>query len=90
MDKNPTARRGVDRLSRWVIWTLGAAALGYLIVEHRPHLFGWLPYLIILACPLMHLFMHRGHHGHHEHHHDSASSDRTPKDGDAGADTSGR
>jgi hypothetical protein len=22
---------------------------------------GWLPYLIFLLCPLMHLFMHRSH-----------------------------
>jgi hypothetical protein len=28
---------------------------------------GALPYLILLACPLMHLFMHRGH-GHHAGH----------------------
>jgi hypothetical protein len=84
MDNNPTARRSVDRLSRWVIWTLGAAALGYLIVEHRPHLFGWLPYLIILACPLMHLFMHRGHHQ------GGTSSDRVPKDRTAGADAISR
>ncbi len=87
MDNNPTARRGADRLSRWVIWTLGAGALVYLIIEHRPHLFGWLPYLIILACPLMHLFMHGGHHGHH---HGGDSPDRAPKDRDAGADTSSR
>lgn len=52
----------VERLARWEIWILGAAALVYLIAEHRPHLFGWLPYLIILACPLMHFFMHRKHH----------------------------
>lgn len=52
-----------NRLARWVIWTAGAAALAYLIVEHRPHLLGWIPYLIILACPLMHLFMHRSHGG---------------------------
>jgi hypothetical protein len=84
MDKNPTARRSVDRLSRWVIWTLGAAALGYLIIEHRPHLFGWLPYLIVLACPLMHLFMHHGRH------HGSPSHDRDPKDSRAGTDSSSR
>ena len=60
---------------RIAIWAIGAAALVYLIVEHQPHLFQWLPYLIILACPLMHLFMHRGHrhqsrhddHGQHKH-----------------------
>jgi hypothetical protein len=25
---------------------------------------GYLPFLLLLACPLMHLFMHHGH-GHH-------------------------
>jgi len=84
MDNNPTALGSGGRLSRWVIWTLGAAALGYLIIEHRPHLFGWLPYLIILACPLMHLFMRHGHH------HGGASSDRAPKNSVAGTDSSGR
>lgn len=38
----------------------------YLLTEHRAHLFGVLPYLLLLACPLMHLFMHRGH-GKHDH-----------------------
>jgi hypothetical protein len=32
-----------------------------------------LPYLLFLACPLMHFFMHR-HHGHHPQ--DSQSSKR--------------
>lgn len=26
--------------------------------------YGWLPILLLMACPLMHLFMHRGHSGH--------------------------
>jgi hypothetical protein len=41
----------------------------FLFTEHRAHLFGWIPYwpyLLLLACPLMHLFMHGGHgHGGH-------------------------
>jgi hypothetical protein len=37
----------------------------YLYTEHRAHLFGVLPYLLLLLCPLMHLFMHRGH-GRHD------------------------
>lgn len=39
----------------------------FLWTEHRAHLLGALPLLLLLAvCPLMHLFMHRGHrHGHH-------------------------
>jgi hypothetical protein len=52
----------------WVIWLAGAAALVYLVIEHRPHLFGWIPYLILLACPLMHLFMHRRRGHHHDGH----------------------
>jgi DUF2933 family protein len=33
----------------------------YLLTEHTAHVFGALPFLLILACPLMHLFMHHGH-----------------------------
>lgn len=41
------------------------AAVGYfLLTEHRAHFFYALPYLILLLCPVMHLFMHRGHGGH--------------------------
>ena len=40
---------------------LGAAATYFLLSEHRVHFLGALPFLILLACPLMHVFMHRGH-----------------------------
>jgi hypothetical protein len=33
----------------------------YLVSEHSAHLYGALPYLVLLACPLMHVFLHRGH-----------------------------
>jgi len=50
--------------------TIAAAALGaYLLVTHTGHAIAALPYLLLLACPLMHLFGHRhgSHHGaHHE------------------------
>jgi Protein of unknown function (DUF2933) len=36
----------------------------YLLTEHTAHVFGALPFLLILACPLMHPFMHHGHGGH--------------------------
>ncbi|HTM74648.1 MAG TPA: DUF2933 domain-containing protein [Pseudolabrys sp.] len=39
-----------------------AAAL--LLTEHRAHVFGLFIWLPILACPLMHIFMHGGHGGH--------------------------
>ena len=45
----------------WVI-TLALAALGvYLFMAHTGHVLAALPYLLLLACPSMHLFMHGGH-----------------------------
>jgi hypothetical protein len=65
------------------IVTCGFLLIGafFLLTEHWAHVLGFLPYLLILACPLMHLFMHRGHGGHGGHHHGSVK--RTP---DTGAD----
>ena len=39
----------------------GAVAAYFLLTEHRAHFFGALPFLLLLACPLMHVVMHRGH-----------------------------
>jgi hypothetical protein len=44
-----------------------AIAAFFLWVEHRAHLLGALPWLLLAACPLLHLFMHRGGHGGHHH-----------------------
>lgn len=48
---------------------VGFLALGafYLIAEHRAHLLGWWPWLLILACPLLHVFMHGKYGGHGDH-----------------------
>ena len=52
--------------SRSGIVLLGFLAVAgfYLVTEHTAHFLGALPFLIFLACPLMHLFMHHGHGGH--------------------------
>lgn len=55
--------------SRANLVLIGFLAIGgfYLVTEHRAHLIpylGYWPFLLILACPLMHLFMHHGHGGH--------------------------
>jgi hypothetical protein len=55
-DSNP------NPLWRVVLVVFLAIAGFYLYSEHRAHLFGALPYLLLLLCPLMHLFMHHGHH----------------------------
>ena len=53
----------------------------YLVTEHTAHVFGFLPYLLILLCPILHLFMHRGHGGHGGHeNHEAHQSERTEGD----------
>lgn len=37
-----------------------ATGLFFLLTEHRAHFFGALPYLLLLACPLAHVFLHGG------------------------------
>ena len=60
---------------------LGAVATYLLLSEHRAHFLGALPLLLLLSCPLMHVFMHNGHGGHggdHAHHHDGEPAPTTP------------
>ena len=59
--------------SRYAVGLLvmGAIAAYFLLTEHRAHFLGALPFLLLLSCPLMHVFMHHGHGGHgvgHAHH----------------------
>ena len=42
----------------------GLIAGFFLLTEHTAHVFGILPYLLLLACPLLHFFGHGGHGGH--------------------------
>jgi hypothetical protein len=63
------------RPSSWIEWlasrtgiaflVFAGIALTFLIYEHRVHTLGILPYLLVLACPLMHLFHGHGQHGGH-------------------------
>lgn len=63
----------------WTVWCVLAVALGLLLLEHFTHVLGVLPYLIILACPLMHFFMH-GKHGHrHQGHGDHTDPPKPPR-----------
>ncbi len=67
--------------SRYAIGLLvfGAIATYFLLSEHRAHFVGALPFLFLLACPLMHVFMHGGHGGHGGGHADHESSGQGPK-----------
>lgn len=49
--------------SRLVLFAFLAISGFFLITEHAAHLFGVLPYLLLLLCPLLHL-LHGGHGNH--------------------------
>lgn len=64
----------VKRPSMWRWWialvSFLAIAVFFLWEEHKAHILGIAPWLLLLACPLLHLFMHHGHgagHGGHAH-----------------------
>lgn len=54
--------------AKWVFAGFVLIAGYLLVMEHKAHLSGWLSsygiWLLLLACPLMHLFMHGGHGSH--------------------------
>lgn len=53
-----------------ILWLAIPAAIGLLLLllsDHRQHVLDFLPFLVLLACPLMHLFMRHGSGaGHHD------------------------
>lgn len=65
MNTRSTFSSGSHRLIAVVAWTLGAVGAYFLATRHFDHVVQAAPYLVLLACPLMHLFGHR--HGKHQH-----------------------
>jgi hypothetical protein len=63
---------------RWVFWIFAAVGAYYLITEHRAHLLDYLPYVLLIACPLMHLFHRHGGHRHDEQRHEQGSQRKEP------------
>ncbi|AKJ30718.1 hypothetical protein AAW51_4027 [Caldimonas brevitalea] len=58
------------RLLAIAAWLLGAVGAYFLLTRHFDHALQAVPYLLLLACPLMHAFGHRhGQNGHHDAHH---------------------
>ncbi|TBW59619.1 DUF2933 domain-containing protein [Marinobacter halodurans] len=58
----------------WIPLLLMLAVVLFLLWdEHKAHIIGVLPWLVIAACPLMHLFMHR------KHRHSGGRNDRNPE-----------
>ena len=62
----------------WAFAGFIAIAGFFLITEHRAHLFGMLPFLLLLACPFLHMFGHGGHGGHAGHDADERQSEGPP------------
>lgn len=61
--------RETFRIPVWLGTSLFLAiAAFFLLEEHRAHILGVLPYAILLLCPVIHLFMHRGHGSHGDGH----------------------
>lgn len=60
-------RHASPRGYNWIFIAFLVIAAFFLLSEHRAHMLGALPLLLLLACPLMHLFMHHGHGGHDTH-----------------------
>ncbi len=54
------------RAVRWIFWGFAAVGAYYLVTEHREHLIDYLPFVLLMACPLMHLFHGHGGHGRHQ------------------------
>lgn len=79
MTKTPRRWAGLHGLA---MLTLIGAALYFLLVEHGAHTLPYLPYLILFLCPLMHLFMHKGHVGNKqgEDKHIDLNADRSVED----------
>jgi hypothetical protein len=53
---------GGRNYGRWVFWAFLLIAGYFAITEHRAHVVPYLPFLLLLACPLLHLL--HGHGGH--------------------------
>lgn len=53
----------IARINQWLLWLGLAAAVVWLVWRHSAHLGEVWPFLLLLACPLMHLLGH-GHGSH--------------------------
>lgn len=58
---------GWGQFVRYAMIGVFAFGVALLASQHLQHIVGILPYLLLLSCPLMHLFGHGHHHGHHHH-----------------------
>jgi len=72
MDRRPPAAGSLTmnepgscsgRTGRWVFLGFVLIAGYFLLTEHRAHVVQFLPFVLLLACPLLHMFHGHGGHG---------------------------
>jgi len=62
-----------------------AVATYFLWEEHQVHILGALPWALLLLCPFLHFFMHRGHGAHGSQDGHGGAGGHAGKPGDAGS-----
>jgi len=75
--KDAEPRRGLP--TKWVLAGFVLIAGYFLLAEHRAHVIQFLPFLLLLACPLLHLFHGHGGRG-GGHRHDDRGGGDAPRD----------
>ena len=66
--REASTRSQPRRMPVWLGLSLFLAiAAFFLWEEHQAHVLGALPYVLLMLCPVIHLFMHRGHGSHAGH-----------------------
>lgn len=80
MKVNHEKHRQEDRkFDGYVIGKWGAVLIiaYYLWSEHRAHVIQFLPFVFILACPLMHFLIHRSHQRDRQHMNENSHSNES-------------
>lgn len=87
-DSRPSSEGSLWGSRTFIVWLALLLIGGFLLVsEHRAHILGVGLWLLILACPLLHIFGHGGHGAHGGPGDDGRPSDRPNPDprGSSGA-----
>lgn len=77
MDNNKRGGGRAQAVGKLAFLGFALVAGYFLFTEHRAHVYGALPYILLLLCPIMHLFHHHGH----GHHHGKSVDDGAAKSG---------
>ena len=51
------------KILSWIGFAIGGIGVGYFFWIHKAHVLQYIPFGLLLLCPLMHLFGGHGNHG---------------------------